>query len=68
MIDHGFLALFGDLDGLETYWQQLLRDFPNHPAFGQEARSMPLTLYGPSTEIGFVFWNSFQIIWHMVVL
>ena len=49
MIDHGFLALFGDLAGFQPYWQQLLRDFPNHPAVGQESKSIPLTLYGPST-------------------
>lgn len=50
MIDEGFLSLLtGDLSGLERYWSQLLLDFPNHPAHGQEFRSIPLTLYGAST-------------------
>jgi hypothetical protein len=48
MVDEGYLPLLAaDLGGLEGYWKQLLLDFPTHPAHGQEARCLPLTLYGP---------------------
>ena len=47
MIDQGFLPLLaGDLGGIENYWNKILLDFPQHPAHGQEASSIPLTLYG----------------------
>ena len=47
MIDQGYLSLLvGELGELQGYWNQLLLDFPGHPAHGHEARSIPLTLYG----------------------
>ena len=49
MIGDGYLKLLtGNLNGLEGYWNQLLKDFPGHPAHGQESQSVPLTLYGTS--------------------
>ena len=47
MIDQGYLSLLvGELGELQGYWKKLLLDFDGHPAHGQEARSIPLTLYG----------------------
>ena len=46
MVQHGFLTLLADLGELEQYWKQWLLDFPQHPAHGQEASSIPLSLYG----------------------
>ena len=49
MVDHGYLPLLtGNLGALQGYWDQLLLDFPDHPAQGQGSRSIPLTLYGAS--------------------
>ena len=61
MVSHGFLRLLGDLQRLEGYWNQLLRDFPEHPARGKETRSIPLTLYGaPSQKKSFTI---FYYVW-----
>ena len=54
MIDQGYLSLLvGDLGHMQGYWNQLLLDYPGHPAHGQEAQSIPLTLYGDLFAIFF---------------
>ena len=60
MVSQGYLALLGELGALRAYWNQLLLDFPGHPAHGQEHRSIPLSLYGLLIDItvnilGFLF-------------
>ena len=47
MIKNGDLRFLTQLDKMEDYWKHLLKDYPNHPVVGQEAMSVPLTLYGP---------------------
>ncbi len=67
MIEQGYLPLLAsDLGGLEGYWKQLLLDFPDHPAHGREAQSIPLTLYGLLIVNGTVFdmcGTRIEIIW-----
>ena len=51
MVDAGFLSHLVDLDQLENYWQNMLKDFPDHPALGSTCTSIPLTLYGDLTDL-----------------
>ena len=46
MINLGHLKYLTPFDKMEGYWRNLLKDYPDHPALGQEATSVPLTLYG----------------------
>lgn len=46
LLDEGLLNLVCNLDELDAYWNQLLRDFPHHPANGHRDSSFPLSMYG----------------------
>ncbi|CAK9016362.1 Uncharacterized protein SCF082_LOCUS13147 [Durusdinium trenchii] len=46
MINLGHLKYLTQFDKMEGYWRNLLKDYPDHPVLGQEATSVPLTLYG----------------------
>ena len=53
MIDGGFLKLLvPDLSCIPEYWNNLLLDFPDHPAHTCKEFAVPLTLYGPLDSFG----------------
>ena len=57
MVKHGQLKYLTQFEKMHHYWENLLRDYPNHPVHGHEATSVPLTLYGawPAIRICTVF-------------
>lgn len=52
LIDCGLVELLVNFDRLSYYWKNMLADLPEHPACGQEHRSVPLSLYGPVHDFG----------------
>lgn len=46
MIVHGHLRYLTQFDKMDWYWRNLLLDYPDHPVIGNEAMTVPLTLYG----------------------
>ena len=50
LIDAGFLKLLVDFGVVQQYWNNMLKDFPSHPAGAATTRSIPLTLYGHFTK------------------
>ena len=46
LVRDGFFELLVDLGRLESYWNHMLRDYPNHPATGNTSSSIPIMLYG----------------------
>ena len=60
IINTGHLKLLaGDLKDLGDYWGRILRDFPEHPAHGQESSSIPLTFYGSLILLAIVIYGCF---------
>ena len=48
LIDGGFLNLVVDLPKVKQYWEQILKDFPGHPASASPEMSFPMSIYGDS--------------------
>ena len=57
LIDAGFLKALVDFDKISDYWQNMLKDFPGHPAGSMPTTSIPLTLYGHLTKIDMIWFG-----------
>lgn len=46
LLDEGFLHFICNPEKLVGYWDQLLQDFPEHPASQHRDTSFPISIYG----------------------
>ena len=46
LVDEGYMEALVDLEKLRWYWQNMLLDYPTHPASDDPEHSLPITLYG----------------------
>ena len=53
MVKHGFLRLLVQFHKMAEYWNQMLKEYPDHPAGNMVRSSAPLSLYGALMGIRF---------------
>ena len=46
MLKNGFLKLLVQLDKLEAYWTNMLKEYPGHPAASMIRSAAPISIYG----------------------
>jgi len=52
LLDDGFLDILVDLSKMDEYWAHMLQEYPGHPAAANQARSVPIMLYGHLQNLG----------------
>ncbi|CAK9015524.1 unnamed protein product, partial [Durusdinium trenchii] len=60
LLDEGFLHFICNPAELVGYWDQLLRDFPQHPASQRRNNSFPISLYGDEGSALNASWMTFH--------
>ena len=46
MLKNGFLKLLVQLDKLEAYWTNMLKEYPGHPVASLTRSAAPISIYG----------------------
>ena len=46
MLKNGLLKLLVQVDKLETYWSNMLKEYPDHPAASMTRSAAPISIYG----------------------